>query len=197
MKNKQQKNRARLFGAACLSGILIAGCGSTPSADTAAGNVIDLASIGPAETSQSSTDTENPASDAAPDDANIEPSEGRWHVLPPDVAAAIDADFSGDVRKIEENAFYIAEEQTIILEDGTLASSSPSSNVEIPESDLIPVSFDETTRFYLRTIHDNGASHEDTEASFQELELLMSVEMKGAFENDIFHATEIRLLKIV
>lgn len=197
MKNKQSKNRVKLLGAACLSGMLIAGCGSTPAADTGAANVIDLTSVTSTETLPDSTGAENPVPATVPETTEPETSEGRWHVLPADVAAAIDADFSGDIRRIGENTFYITETQQMIFEDGSTSSSSPASNVEIPESELIPVVFDASTRFYLRTIRDNGASHEDTEASFQHLELLMSVEMKGAFENDVFHATQIRLVKVV
>ncbi len=81
-------------------------------------------------------------------------------------------------------------------EDGGIISSSPSGNADIPDSDLVEVVFDENTYFYLRTVHGNGESHEDTDAGFSDLAKGVSVEMKGSFEQDIFHADEIRIVKV-
>lgn len=123
-------------------------------------------------------------------------SGGRWHVLSPEVAKVMDADFAGRVWKIDVDSFYIAESQMEILEDGTLLGSSPSPDAVIPESDLIQVVFGESTCFYFRTIYDNGGRYEDTETEFQDLEEYESVEMKGVFINDVFHADEIRIIRI-
>ena len=112
------------------------------------------------------------------------------------MAAAIDADFSGTVWKMGEDAFYIAEEKVMLEEDGSIISSSPSSNAEIPDSDLIEVVFGEDTYFYMRTVQGDGASHEDTDAGFSDLEKGVSVELKGYFEKDVFHAEEIRIVKV-
>lgn len=81
----------------------------------------------------------------------------RRNVLDPDTAAAVDADFEGDVWKIDTDCFYIVEETTELLEDGSMSSSSPAAGVEIPDSELIRVVFSEDTHFYTRTIYDNGA----------------------------------------
>lgn len=72
----------------------------------------------------------------------------------------------------------------------SLSYSSPSSNANIPDSWLIHVTFEEDTSFYMRNI--DGENHEGKEAGFQDLKEYMSVEMKGSFVNDEFHATEIR-----
>ena len=69
------------------------------------------------------------------------------------------------------------------------------SGVTVPDSDLIPVVYDENTHFCLRTIY-NGETHEDSDASAQDLELTREVELKGSFEDDVFHASEVRILKI-
>ncbi len=122
--------------------------------------------------------------------------DGKWQVLEPEIAAAFDADFKGKVRRIEEDSFYIVETKVKILEDGSLATSTPSSNAPIPDSQLIQVVFDDDTTFLVRTIYDNGESCEDEEAGFEDLEENMAVDMKGHFEEDVFHATEIRLPEI-
>lgn len=121
---------------------------------------------------------------------------GRWQVLEPEAAAAFDADFKGKVWKITEDSFYIVETKVKILEDGSLSTSTPSSNAPIPDSWLIQVVFDDDTTFLVRTIYDNGESYEDQEAGFEDLEEHMAVDMKGHFEEDVFYATEIRMPEI-
>lgn len=204
MKKKMQ-NAIRLFCTACLSGILATGCGTAPaSADGQVAALPSSADSGSTAPSQPETSPDSTAADNSGDTPNAETTQadtgsdntdGRWHVFPPDVAAAVDADFAGDVRKIGENTFYIAEEQIMLLEDGSIAGSSPASDVTVPESDLVQVAYDETTHFYLWTIY-NGETHEDTEASSQDLALTQSVELKGSFENDVFHASEVRIIKV-
>lgn len=125
-----------------------------------------------------------------------EKEEVLWQVLEPEAAAAFDADFKGKVWKITEDSFYIVETKVKVLDDGSLATSTPGSNAPIPDSRLIPVVFDDDTVFLVRTIYDNGERHEDEEAGFEDLEEHMAVDMKGHFENDVFYATEIRLPKI-
>lgn len=85
-----------------------------------------------------------------------EQSAGNWHVLDSDTAAAVDADFIGKVWKIDGDSFLIAETKVKILDDGSVARSSPSSNANILDSQLIQVICDEETYFYLRTVQENG-----------------------------------------
>jgi len=194
------KTKMKLLGAACLSSILISGCSSAPAAD-------DVAELTFSELStqtqtpetvplQTENNTDSAESDAAPTDTSSANPASKWQVLSPEVAKVVDADFAGFVWKIEENSFSIVQEDIEILEDGSILSVSPSTDVEIPDAELVPVIFDSNTRFYLRTIYDGGDRYEDTEATFQDLELQMSVELKGSFDNDGFHATEIRLSKV-
>jgi len=117
---------------------------------------------------------------------------GKWQVLEPDVADAVNADFLGKVWKMEEDSFFIAEKKVTILDDRSLSYSSPSSNAYLPDSQLIHVVFDDDTCFYIKTTNENGEGNEVKEAGFQDLKEHMSVEMKGSFINDEFHATEIR-----
>ena len=39
----------------------------------------------------------------------------------------------------------------------------------------------------------NGYNYEETDADFEDLKKHISVEMKGRFDNNVFHASEIRL----
>lgn len=160
-----------LLGTICILNTMIVGCSSS---------------------SESAAKTEeNQAGESSPE-APQENTAGKWQVLEPDVAAAVDADFLGKVWKMEEDSFFIAEKKVTILDDGSRSYSSPGSNADIPDSQLIHVVFEEDTVFYRRTTDGNGENYEDKEAEFQDLKEHMTVEMKGSFKNDEFHATEIR-----
>ena len=168
----------------CILNTMVTGCGS--------------GSVAKTEENQTDEALSEELNDAPPKeiDGNTdglqENTAGKWKVLEPDVAAAVDADFLGKVWKIEEDSFFIAEKKVKILDDGSLSYSSPSSNADIPDSRLIHVILEDDTRFYLKTTDGNGESYEDKEAEFQDLKVHASVEMKGSFKNDEFYATEIR-----
>lgn len=175
-----------LFGVVCILNTMVIGCGSA--AETAV------------ETEKTQTDEiseEGGSSVSIKDnDENMEQSQenttGKWQILESDVAAAVDADFLGKVWKIEEDSFFIVERKVKISGDGSLMYSSPSSDADIPDSQLIHVMFEEDTGFYMRNIDEDEESNEYKEAGFQDLNEHMFVEMKGRFVNDEFHATEIR-----
>lgn len=200
---KQMKHAITLLGVVCLSSLLNTGCSSTPAPGTDADQVIDLTSSSsdtaePSEPETTQDDASTNASDAASasGDTSTANAEGKWHVLSPEVAAAVDADFEGVVWKIDGDSFSIVEITTEILDDGTMMACSPSSDAEIPDSELIPVVYDENTHFYMRTIRNGGDSYEDTEATFQDIEKDLTVEMKGSFKKDVFYAVEIRIVKV-
>ncbi len=173
-----------LLGTVCILNTMVTGCGS--------------GSVAKTEENQTDEALSEELNDAPPKeiDGNTdglqENTAGKWKVLEPDVAAAVDADFLGKVWKIEEDSFFIVEKKVKILDDGSLSYSSPSSNADIPDSRLIHVILEDDTRFYLKTTDGNGESYEDKEAEFQDLKVHASVEMKGSFKNDEFYATEIR-----
>ena len=172
------------LGTVCMLNIMVTGCGSGPVAKT--------------ENNQTDVTLSEKLNDAPPKeiDGNTdglqENTAGKWQVLEPDIAAAVDADFLGKVWKIEEDSFFIAEKKVKILDDGSLSYSSPSSNADLPDPQLIHVFLEDDTRFYLKTTDGNGESYAGKEAGFQDLKVHMSVEMKGSFKNDGFYATEIR-----
>ena len=180
------KKRIILFGTVCILNIAAVGCGSV--AETAVKT----------EETQSDEILPKEETDALikDDDKGTDESQentaGKWQVLDPDTAAAVDADFLGKVWKIEEDSFFIVERKVKISEDGSLIYSSPSSDADIPDSQLIHVMFEEDTDFYMRNIDGDEESHEYKEAGFQDLNEQMFVEMKGSFVNDVFYAAEIR-----
>ncbi len=175
-----------LFGVVCILNTMIAGCGSGSES---------AAKTEESQTGEALSEELNDASLKELDGNTEEPQEntvGKWQVLEQDVAAAVDADFLGKVRKMEEDSFFIVERKVKILDDGSIIYSSPSSDADIPDSQLIHVVFEEDTHFYLKDTDENGEGYGNEEAGFQDLKEYMSVEMKGSFKNDEFHATEIR-----
>ena len=170
-----------LLGTVCILNTMVTGCGSGSAAKTEENQTGEALSEELKDASLKEID-ENTEGNTA----------GKWQVLDPDVAAAVDADFLGKVWKIEEDSFFIAEKKVKVLDDGSLSYSSPSSNAVLPDSQLIHVILEDDTHFYLKTTDGNDESYEDKEAEFQDLKIHMSVEMKGSFKNDEFYATEIR-----
>jgi len=196
--------KAVLLGVGCAFCLLASGCnaGSASVSDIAADGVeeeITTKAIG--ESSEANEGQTKDLKEAAAQDeeragaTQDNPGERR-HVLEPEVAAVVDADFIGTVWKIDVDSFYIVEETVELLEDGSILGSGVSSDADIPDSDLIQVFFDENTYFYIHTIYDGGERYEDVKASFEDLEEYVSVEMKGRFEGDIFYAEEIRIIKV-
>ena len=125
-----------------------------------------------------------------------ENSSGKYHVFDPELAEYLDADFECTVWRLEEGSFYAAEVYCEILEDGSILSSAPSSYSSLNDSDLFQVIYDDDTYFYIRTIYDNGKRHEDTDAGPEDLEEYLNCDLKGSFKNDVFYATEIRIIKV-
>ena len=180
------KKAMLLFGAVCILNIAAVGCGSATE-PTVKTKEAQSGEILPEE------ETNTPLKDNDKDTAESqENTSGKWQVLEPDIAAAVNADFLGKVWKIEEDSFFIVERKVKISEDGSLIYSSPSSDADLPDSQLIHVIFEEDTVFYRRNIDEDEESHEYKETGFQDLNKHMFVEMKGSFVNDEFHATEIR-----
>lgn len=167
-----------LLGMVCILNAMVTGCGS--------------GSVAKTEENQTGEALSEDTSHKELDKNTEEKTAGKWQVLDPDVAATVDADFLGKVWKIEEDSFFIAEKKVKVLDDGSLSYSSPSSNANLPDSQLIHVILEDDVHFYLKTTDGNDESHEDKEAEFQDLKIHMSVEMKGSFKNNEFYATEIR-----
>lgn len=205
MKFNTKINRAIIVMSTVLMMGQMAGCGADSGAASGDGSGSEIAVIQGAdlETPQSAptdgSQTAGQTTQAGSQDGTGSQEggqEGRWHVLDPETAEVVDADFLGVVWKLDEDSFWIVEMETEILEDGSQVSGSPSSDAEVPDSELIQVVFDENTRFYNRTIYNGGERYEDSEAGISELGEKDSVDLKGSFQNDVFHATEVRINKV-
>lgn len=153
------------------------------------------------ETEENNTESDGPAAEADESGNEVAPSgaeavaEGRWHVLAPEIAEIVDADFEGTVKKIDPDSFYITETQSEVMEDGSLLAIDASADAQA--ADFIQVVFEEDTRFYIRTIYEGGERYEDSEAAFEDLAQNMSVDLKGEFVGDVFHAYEVRMISVV
>lgn len=130
------------------------------------------------------------------DAADEAESSGKWHAYDADLAAAVDADFEGSVYEINTDSFFILPLETSLMEDGSLLTVETAPGAEISDEELVKVIFDNNTVFTMRDIYDGGARYEDSDASFQNIEKDISVSLKGNFQNDIFHANEIRIIKV-
>lgn len=147
-----------LFGTVCILNTMVAGCGSG-SESAAKTEETQVEEASPEEFNNAPRkDVDGSAEEAQ------ENTAGKWQVLEPDVASAVDADFLGKVWKMEEDSFFIVEREVKILDDGSSVYSSPSSDADIPDSQLIHVVFEEDTRFYLKDTDENGEGHENKEA---------------------------------
>ena len=128
-----------LLGTVCILNTMVTGCGSGSIAKTEENQTDEalLEELNDAPSKEIAANT----------DGLQENTAGKWQVLEPDVAAAVDADFLGKVWKIEEDSFFIAEKKVKILDDGSLSYSSPSSKADLPDSQLIHVILEDDTRF--------------------------------------------------
>ncbi len=208
MRKKSKKTMA-VLGAVCMLCMAATACGSESGADftqeKADGTIqtpeTDTAQEDSAQISTSDTDSSSSASSGLEhdgSDSRMENTEanGRWHVLDPETAKAVDADFEGTVRKIDENSFYIYETTTELHDNGSMVSVGASSESDVADSDLLQVIYDNDTYFHVRTIYNNGERYEDTDAGPDDLELYGSVSLKGDIKDDIFYADEVRISKI-
>lgn len=208
---KNMKTTMMVLGAVCMLCMTATACGSK---DGESNTQEAEESSAPTQTDEgteneftdpSSTDS-NKGQDTSADSAttgtdnteetaeNNNDNNGRWHVVDPEIAKQIDADFEGNVKKIEENAFFISETITEITEDGFLMTVSAAEDV--PDSDLLKVVYNDNTRFYTRTIFNNGESYEDFESKADSLEIEDSVSLKGSIKDDVFYADEVRISKL-
>lgn len=211
MKNKLRKMILLLTATSvlCLATI---GCSSAP----VSGSDLEPASEEteapidepePTDETQTPSDAETkddikaPKEAANPSDNDSEQSinengSGKWHVLDPELAKSLDADFECMVWRLDEGSFYAAEVSNELLEDGSIISVGPSSESTLDDSELFQVVYDDNTYFYIRNIYDNGKRYEDIDAGPKDLEEYLNCQLKGYFENDIFYASEIRISKV-
>lgn len=104
-------------------------------------------------------------------------------------------ELSGDICEIGEMQFIVNEITVMKEDDSEIMVVGAPGNEE--DRNLITVSYDENTRFYKRTIRNGGADYEDSDASSEDLEKGMTVEMQGMYESGSFHASEVQIVEVI
>lgn len=114
----------------------------------------------------------------------------------PDVPEESEKEISliGEIKEIESGQFRIAEALT--GDEGDILAV-PAAGVEVEEDDLKTIIYNEDTVFTFQTIWDGGAGHEEREGTADDLKEGLLVDMKGYYEDDVFHATEILISKVL
>lgn len=205
---KKVKTKMMVLGAVCMLCMTATACSTKDgenntqeaeesSAPTQADEETENESTDPSSTDSNedqNTSADSTATETDNTEETAESNNGRWHVVDSEIAKQIDADFEGNVKKIEGNAFFISETVTEITEDGFLMTMSAAEDV--PDSDLLKVVYDDNTRFYTRTIFNSGESYEDSESKADSLEIEDSVSLKGSIKDDVFYADEVRISKL-
>lgn len=105
-------------------------------------------------------------------------------------------DLYGDIWEVEEGRFKVTEIYHEETEDGGEVSVGVSEEAA-GEEPKITVVYDENTTFVKQKIWDGGANHEEKEGTAEDLEKGLSAQMKGSYEGDVFHATEILIVEVV
>lgn len=105
-------------------------------------------------------------------------------------------ELAGDVQEIGKGNFVVAEIYQETLEEGSeiMIIGAPGNEENM---NLITVIYDDDTVFYKRTIRNGGADYEDSEATAADLSEGMTAEMKGSYEGEEFHASEIQLVEVI
>lgn len=137
------------------------------------------------ETSEEGTDTKENADSKKPAD---------------DAGAQSEEEPIGEITDLGDGRFTIKKFYQETLEDGSGMLVSPAEGAEGEsemEQEMLTVLCDEDTRIYKRTIRDGGASYEDTESAFENLEKGMEVNLKGNYEEDGYRATEVQIVDVV
>ena len=101
----------------------------------------------------------------------------------------------GDIKEISDGQFRIAEATVGETENGGETMTVIAAGAEAAE--LKTVVYDKDTVFTFRTIRDGGASYEDRKGSEDDLAEELLVEVKGYYEEDVFHAAEILISKVI
>lgn len=103
-------------------------------------------------------------------------------------------ELSGDIQDIGDMQFTVSEIITLEGEDGEQIAISVTDESKM---NLITVAYDEKTYFYKRTIRNGGADYEDSDASPADLKKGNTAEMKGNYEGEIFHASEVQIVEVI
>lgn len=112
-----------------------------------------------------------------------------------DTNASAQEELYGDITELKgDGEFVVNKIYSEELEDGSgiMVVGNGEENQE-----LITVRYDDKTTFIYQTIWNGGADHEEKESSADELAKGLTAEMKGYYEGEEFHATQIQLVEVI
>lgn len=180
MRNRLKK-AVMLIGTAGMLGMAVYGCGGT-------------------ETEPESRQEESEGAEAEPE-SRQEENEGDAAEAGPQAESAESSsdmeELAGEIRELRTMQFTINKITQMTDEESgaeIMVIGAPGNEEDM---ELITVVYDENTKFDKRTIRNGGADYEDTDASPDDMEKEMTAEMKGSYEGDVFHASEVRLVKVI
>lgn len=185
----------------------ITGCGkSTEDADQAGASVVEAEDLPTSEDEAESQEGMNhEESEAGGADAQA-PGQESGEGEPAPAAESgkefhyieEDKDLYGDIWEIGDGQFTVIEIYTDKTEDGgdimVLPADGTGAQEEAPK---ITVAYDENTKFIKKKIWDGGANYEEREGTAADLKKGLTAEMKGSYEGDVFHATEILIVEVI
>lgn len=117
-----------------------------------------------------------------------EESLGEWQETEPDL--------EGDIKELKKGQITVIESMTQEDEGGGEVKIAPASGSDDSEFNKVTVTYDENTRFAVRTIYDGGARSELSKASAEDLEERQMIQVWGSFSEGVWEATQICVIKV-
>ncbi len=93
-------------------------------------------------------------------------------------------DLVGEIKEMEDGRFTVVKSITEEVEDGGQIMVAPAPDADDSDIEKVVVTYDENTDIYIRTIYDNGARYEDTDAGIDDLKKGVLVNIWGVREGD-------------
>lgn len=93
-------------------------------------------------------------------------------------------DLVGEIKEMEDGQFTVVKSITEEVEDGGQIMVAPAPDADDSDIEKVVVTYDENTDIYIRTIYDNGARYEDTDAGIDDLKKGVLVNIWGVREGD-------------
>lgn len=189
----QWRNRIVVIGMIGVLGLGLTGCGEAAEpvseAENLEGEPIEENKEEAGGAEQPDSNEEEAGGDTEqPDSQEKEPEDDT---KAPVLAAA---ELYGDILEIGDGQFTISEITVEEYGEGEVMVMGAPGNDSVNK---ITVTYDEDTVFTKKKIWDGGESYEEREGTSADLKEDFTVEMKGSYEGDIFHAAEIMVVEVI
>lgn len=164
--------------------------------------VLSLALLGCGEKNESeqAPETQETEEGAESRPESDEPQEPEQKDVPEneDDSAERNEEPVGEITELGDGQFTIKKFILETGEDGTEMMAAPAEGAEDDGTfETLTVLYDENTHFYKRTIRNGGADYEDEESSAEKLEKGMQTDLKGNYEGEMFHASEVQIVEVI